>query len=85
MLALLAQADPSGKLPRDKALVILVFFGAVAVLSLVGLFASRKSLESMAGLIGTKNPMVARVVCCIGFLVGAGAVFVSALSLLGKL
>ena len=50
-----------------------------------GLFASKKSLESKAGIIGTKNPMAARVVCGLGFLVGTGAVFVPILSLVGKL
>jgi hypothetical protein len=85
MLALLAQADGSGSLPQGKAIAMILFFGAVTVISLVGLFASKKSLESMAGIIGTKNPMVARIVCGLGFLVGAGAVFVTTLSLLGKL
>lgn len=85
MLDLFAQANNSGRLPPGKAVAMIVFFGAVAVVSLVGLFASKKSLESMAGIIGTKNPLAARIVCGLGLLVGAGAVFVTTLSLLGKL
>ena len=85
MLDLFAQADRSGGLPQGKAIAMIVFFGAVAVVSLAGLFMPKKSLESMAGIIGTKNPLVARIVCALGLLVGAGAVFVTTLSLLGKL
>jgi hypothetical protein len=57
----------------------------VGILSAVGLFASGQTLESLAGIIGTKNPLVARIVCVLGVLVGGIAVLVSSLSLLGKL
>jgi hypothetical protein len=67
------------------AMQILLVFAPVAGLSLVGLFASRKRLESMAGIIGTKNPLVARIVCGLGFLLGSGAVFLAMLRLLRQL
>ena len=81
MPMLFAESD----LPIEKTIAIIVFFGAVALLSLVGLFAPRKTLVSMAGIIGTKNPLFARIVCGLGLVVGIGAVFVATLKLLGKL
>ncbi len=84
MLTLFAQSTNSAALPPGKAVAMIVFFGTVAVVSVVGLLASRRSLESMAGIIGTKNPLVARIVCGLGVLVGGFAVTASVLSLLGK-
>lgn len=83
-LALFAQTKDAG-LPPEKAVLMLLFFGAVGAVSTVGLFSSRTTLESLAGVIGTKNPLVARVVCGVGVVVGVVAVLVSTLSLLGKL
>jgi hypothetical protein len=85
MLVLLAQANDPGRLPSEKAVAMIVFFGAVALISLIVLFAPKKLLVSMAGIIGTKNPMVARAVCGFGLLVGAGITFAAVMSLLGKL
>ena len=78
-------AETDSGLPAGKAIAIMLIFGSVALVSLGGLFASKKTLESMAGVIGTKNPLVARIVCILGLGVGAIGVLVSALSLMGKL
>ena len=85
MLALLGQANGSWGLPQGKAIAMILFFGAIMLTSLVGIFASSQSLKSMAGIIGTKNPRVARMVCGLGFVVGLVAVFATLLSLLGEL
>ena len=61
----------------------MLFFGAVGVISTVGLFSSKETLESMSGIIGTKNPLVARIACGLGVLVGIFAVLVSVLAFLG--
>ena len=66
-------ADSNG-MPFEKKIGIIFLFGAIGALSVVGLFAPRTLLEKMAGLIGTKNPIVARIVCAIGALVGWGFV-----------
>lgn len=63
---LLAQ---SNEMPLPKKISILVLFGAVGVTSIVGLFAPRPRLEKMAGIIGTRNPIVARIVCALGVIV----------------
>jgi hypothetical protein len=75
----------ANEFPKGTAIGIIVFFGAVALVSLAGLFASKDTLASMAEVIGTKNPTAARVVCGLGLLVGVVAVFVGSLALLGKL
>ena len=64
----------SKAMPIEKKIGIIVLFGALGVISTMGLFASSSKLEKMAGLIGTKNPIVARMVCVLGALVGLGAV-----------
>ena len=83
ILTLFAQAKSD--LPPEKAILMLLFFGAVGIVSTIGLFASGQTLESLAGIIGTRNPLVARIACALGALVGGVAVLVSSLSLLGKL
>ena len=83
-LTLFAQTKGSD-LPVGTAIAMLLFFGAVGVVSLAGLFASNETLASMAGVIGTKNPLVARIVCALGLLVGGVAVLVTGLSLAGVL
>jgi len=79
-----AQAADTG-LPPGKAAAILVFFGLVGVVSALGLFASRETLESLSGWIGTKNPLVARLACGFGALVGLVIAAAAVLQLLGKL
>jgi hypothetical protein len=63
----------------------LVFFFLVGVVSAFGLFASSETLKSMSGIIGTKNPLVARIACGFGVLTSLILVAVSVLVLLGKL
>jgi hypothetical protein len=81
---LFAQTEDKG-FPKGKAIAMLAFFGAADVVSVLGLFASTERLKAMAGVIGTDNPMVARVVCFIAVLVCSGAVLVSVLALVGML
>ena len=71
--------------PKDKALMMLLFFGAACVVSLIGLFAPKDLLKSMAGMIGTQNVLIARVVCGIGVAVCGILSLVSALALFGVL
>jgi len=51
---------------------------AGSIVSARGAFASREKLLSMSKIIGTKNPVVARIVCYVGLVVctvvGAGTV-----------
>lgn len=75
----------SSHFPKGKAIAMMFFFGTAAVISACGLFASKEKLESMSGIIGTKNPLVARIVCGFGVVVGIVAVLVSVLAFLGVL
>ena len=84
LYALIAQA-PDTRLPLGKGIAMIAFFGGVAIVSTSGLFASNRILEKMSGIIGTKKPIVARIVCGLAAFVGFGAVFVTVLALLGKL
>jgi hypothetical protein len=72
-------------MPAGTAVAILLFFGCVALFSTVCLFASNATLRSLSGVIGTQNPLVARVACLLGALVGWGAVAAAAASLAGWL
>lgn len=78
--ALVAQA---GELPAVKALMMALFFGGVAVFSLFGLLASEAELRQLAGVIGTEDPRVARVVCGLSLVVGTLATVVSVAALFG--
>jgi hypothetical protein len=71
--------------PKGKAIAGILFFGAVGVISAFGLFASKETLDGMSGIIGTKNPLLARMVCSFGVLVSIAFVFVSVLAFLGVL
>jgi len=84
-LSILFAQGPDAGLPVGKAVAMIVFFGGVGIVSTFGLFASKETLESMSGIIGTKKPLVARIVCGFGAFVGFMTVFVTVLSLLGKL
>jgi hypothetical protein len=84
MFELLTQSSDPNQLPFGTAIGMIVLFGGAAIVSLVGLFAPSSKLESMAGVIGTKNPLVARIVCAIGLLIGSFAVVAAVLSLVGK-
>ena len=68
-----------------KGIAMIAFFGGVAIVSTFGLFASNATLEKMSGIIGTKNPIVARIVCGMAAVVGFNPMFVAVLALLGKL
>lgn len=85
MLTLLAQARTGSELPTGTALLMVVFFGAVGLVALGGLFASKERLESMAEVIGTKNTKVARIVCGLVLLFCTFAVIAGIASLLGLL
>lgn len=84
MWELFAQSSDSKPLPVGTAVGMIILFGGAAIVSLVGLFAPSSKLESMAGVIGTKNPLVARIVCALGLLIGSFAVVAAVLSLMGK-
>jgi hypothetical protein len=64
----------SNAMPVAKKIGIIALFGVAGAVSVMGLFASPTRLEKMAGIIGTKNPVVARAVCALGAIVGWGAV-----------
>ena len=81
---LFAAASEPG-LPPEKAVIMILAFGCVFVASAVGLFASQKLLLAMANVIGSKKPIVARIVCGIGVVVSASFVAAATLSLLGFL
>ena len=58
-------ADSASSLPAGKAVAMIKSFGGVAIVSLVGLFASNATLKSMSSVIGAENPLVARIVCAV--------------------
>jgi hypothetical protein len=71
---------------------LMLAFGVVclfgSVVSARGAFASREKLLSMSKVIGTKNPVVARIVCLVGLVVctaaGVGAILLAVLSAFQK-
>jgi len=78
-------AEQTSGLPAGKAFAMIVFFGAVALFATVALFLPSAALRGLAGVIGTQNPLVARIVCLLCALVGWGAVVLAAASLAGWL
>ncbi len=85
LLHTLIAQTPDTRLPMGKGIAMIAFFGGVAIVSTFGLFASNRLLEKMSGVIGTKKPIVARIVCGLAAFVGIMAVFVTVLALLGEL
>jgi len=81
---LFAESSP---LPVGEAVTMILFFGAVAMFATRYAFASDDLLSSpsVAKLVGSKNPRVARVCCVIGAVVGWGAVVAACSSLSGAL
>jgi hypothetical protein len=65
LITLLAESDNS-RMPVPKAILCLVFSLGIGIASLIGLFAPNSVLERFAGVIGTSNPLVARLLCGIG-------------------
>jgi hypothetical protein len=69
---------------------VMIAFGAFClsgtVVSARGAFASPEKLLSMSKLIGTKNPVVARITCFVGLVVctvaGAGTIILAVLDLI---
>lgn len=82
---LLLLAEDSSHLPAPTAIAMMVFFGCVAVFATVALFQPAATLRGLAHVIGTENPLVARVVCVLCAVVGWGAVGLAAASLAGWL
>ena len=79
-------AQTANNRPLDlRAIAAIVFFGCVGIVSLFGLFASNETLESMSGIIGTKKPLVARIICGIGALLSLFLIISAVAYLLGKL
>jgi len=72
-------------LPVEKGIAMIVFFGAIALFGTVAVFLPAEKLQALSGFIGTQNPVVARVVCILGAIVGWGAVAVTIASLSGAL
>ena len=81
-LPTLVAATSEQGLPPEKAIVIILVFGCVFVASAVGLFASKKLLLAMANVIGSKQPIIARIACGIGVIASASFVVVATLKLL---
>ena len=84
MFQLFAQSG-SEPLPVGTAIAMVVFCGGIAVTSLAGLFASNAKLESMSSVIGTKNPLTARIVCGVGALFGIAGVVISLVSVIFRI
>jgi hypothetical protein len=78
-------AQSSTAMPQGKAVMMVVFFGAVALFSIFCSFAPSSTLEKFAGVIGTSNPMVARAVCVMGALIGFFGAAAGVMSLMGML
>ena len=52
----------SGTTLPFKALLGVVFFAAIGIISLFGVLASEEEIHVMAGFIGTEDPRLARIV-----------------------
>jgi hypothetical protein len=72
-------------LPIGKGVAMIAFFGAVAIFATIASFSSRDTLVSWAAVIGTNNPLVARIVCIVSAVVGWLAVAATAAELSGLL
>gem|GEM_PF-3082168 len=70
-LSVLLAENDTARMPVPKAILGIVFFGAIGVGSLAGVFASNKTLLGYAGIIGTSNPTLARMLCVFGVVVGS--------------
>ncbi len=57
-------------MPVETSITILIFSAAIAIFSLIGVFASDGKLQSWASIIGTDKPRVARAMCVLGVIVG---------------
>jgi hypothetical protein len=71
VVVLLAESED---MPVVKKVLMLGFFGVVAVCATFCLFASNETLGKWSGFIGTRNPLVARIVCALSALLGWGVV-----------
>ncbi len=78
MYTAFAQTAPAW--PLERAVILGVAFGVVGLFSLVGLFAPGRVLASMSGLIGSSNPLVARIACGFGVLIGGFTVVAAVMS-----
>jgi len=67
-------ADSSSDMPVGTKVGALLLFGFWAVVSTGCLFVSKKTLSGLSAVIGTKNPLFARIVCLLGAVVGWGIV-----------
>jgi hypothetical protein len=72
-------------MPAGKALLMIILFGAIAIISTIGAFSSKKTLIEMSGIIGTKKPTTSRIVCVIGAVVCWIFVIVSFMYLIDKI
>lgn len=83
-LSFLAQTE-STRMPAPKAALLLTLCAAIAIGSLVGVFASAERLQQYSGIIGTSNPWAARIACIFGVIVGLLGATATGASLLGYL
>lgn len=84
LMSICLMAD-SARLPLGKGIAMILFFGPVGLFATIAAFSKRETLVRWAEIIGTKNPLVARIVCVIGAVVGWGAVAATIASLSGAL
>lgn len=59
-------------------IVLLVFGIGLTGVSATGLFSSNKKLLGMAHVIGTKNPIIARIACILCLAIGLATLYVLA-------
>jgi hypothetical protein len=82
-LALLAESQDPSKLPAGTALLLLLFAGGIGAASLLGAFLPSSILMNYAEQIGTKNPLVARILCIVAAVILLPVGLLAALSLAG--
>jgi hypothetical protein len=81
--ALLADSQDASKLPAGTAVLLLLFAGGIGAASLVGAFLPSSSLMGYAEQIGTKKPLVARILCIVAAVILLPVALLAGLSLAG--
>ena len=80
---LLAQED--SRMPLPKAVLLFLLCLLIGLGSLVGVFLPAETLRKFSHVIGTENPLVSRIVCLLGAVVGLVGSAAFGASLLGYL
>jgi hypothetical protein len=77
----LAQED--SRMPLPKAVLLFLLCLLIGLASLIGVFLPAETLRKFSHVIGTENPLVSRIVCLLGAIIGLAGTAAFGASLLG--